>query len=45
MKNLVAWKEEPEMESSVENVEMEVHTGMGSEEQHSDEVEKDDESE
>ena len=45
MKNLVAWKEESEMESSVENVEMEVHTGMGSEEQHSDEVEKDDESE
>ena len=45
MKNLVAWKEEPEMESSVENVEMEVHTGMDSEEQHPDEEEKDDESE
>ena len=45
MKNLVAWKEEPEMEAPVENVEMEVHTGKGSEEQHSDEVEKDDESE
>ena len=45
MKNLVAWKEEPEMESSVENVKMEVHTGMGSEEQHPDVEEKDDESE
>ena len=45
MKNLVAWKEEPEIEAPVENVEMEVHTGKGSEEQHSDEVEKDDESE
>ncbi|MBR4921974.1 MAG: DNA repair protein RadC [Prevotella sp.] len=41
MKKLVAWKEEPETESSVENVEMEVHTGMGKDEQHPDEEEKD----
>ena len=33
------------MEAPVENVEMEVHTGMDSEEQHPDEEEKDDESE
>lgn len=45
MKTLVAWKEEPTMEAPVENVEMEVHTGKGCEEQHPDEEEKDDESE
>ena len=45
MKTLVAWKEEPEMEAPVENVEMEVNTGKGSEEQHPDEEEKDDDPE
>ena len=46
MKKLVAWtEEEPVMEATVENVKMEVHTGMGSEEQSSDGVDKDDESE
>ena len=45
MKTLVAWKEESTMETPVENVEMEVHTGKGSEEQHPDEEEKDDDSE
>ena len=45
MKTLVAWKEEPTMEAPVENVEMEVHTGKGCEEQHPDEEEKDEESE
>ena len=45
MKTLVAWKEEPVMEAPVENVEMEVSTGMGSEQQLPNEVDKDEESE
>ena len=45
MKTLVAWKEEPEMEAPVENIEMEVRTDKGCEEQHPDEEEKDDDSE
>ena len=45
MKTLVAWKEEPVMEAPVENVEMEVSTGMGGEQQIPNEVDKDEESE
>ena len=44
MKTLVAWKEEPVMEAPVENIEMVVHTGMGGEEQHPDEADKDEDS-
>lgn len=44
MKTLVAWKEEPVMEAPVENVEMEVNTGMDGE-QLPNEVDKDEESE
>ena len=44
MKTLVAWKEEPVMEAPVENVEMEVNTGMDGE-QLPNEVDRDEESE